>query len=406
MTSVHNTTPRSPLAPGALAGIKVIDVSRVLAGPSCTQILADHGATVIKVEPPAGDDTRRWGPPFRDGAASYYMGVNRNKRAIALDLSVPEGRAVLLDMLASADVLVENFKTGTMDKWGIGYDTLAEKFPRLVYCRITGFGADGPLGGLPGYDAVVQAMSGLMSINGDPASGATRIGIPLVDMSTGMNAALGVAMALFERERSGKGQLIETTLYDVALSLLHPHGANWFMSGERQKLLGNGHPNIVPYDKFPTKTVDVFIGVGNDGQFRALANVLGRPELGSDPRYESNAARRANREVLTQTLIAALAEHDGEELCERLAKAGVPAGPVRDIGAALTHPHTVHREMAVELDEYRGTGVPIKMSRTPGSVRCKPPCYGEHNRELLQELGYADDKIAGLIESNVVVEQP
>ena len=391
---------------GSLAGIKVIDISRVLAGPSCTQILADHGAQVIKVEPPAGDETRKWGPPFKDGGASYYMGVNRNKRAIVLDLSVPAGREVLIDLLADADVLVENFKTGTMEKWGMGFEeVLSKRFPRLVQCRITGFGADGPLGGLPGYDAVVQAMSGLMSINGNPDSGATRIGVPVVDMSTGLNAALGVAMALFERSRSGRGQLVEAALYDVAISLLHPQGANWFMDGKPQRLLGNGHPNIVPYDKFPTRTVDIFIGVGNDGQFRALTKVLGRDDLGADPRYESNAARGANRPQLREQLVATLAEHDGEALCERLAQAGVPAGPVRDVGTALSHPHTLHREMAVELEGYRGTGVPVKMSRTPGSVRTPPPRYGEHNRELLAELGYSEERIAALIKDNIVVEK-
>lgn len=391
---------------GCLAGIKVIDISRVLAGPSCTQILADHGAQVIKVEPPAGDDTRKWGPPFKDGAASYYMGVNRNKRAIVLDLSMPAGRDVLLDMLADADVLVENFKTGTMEKWGLGFEeVLSSRFPRLVHCRISGFGADGPLGGLPGYDAVVQAMSGLMSINGAPDSGATRIGVPIVDMSTGLNAALGVAMALFERSRSGRGQFIETALYDVAISLLHPQGANWFMSGEKQRLLGNGHPNIVPYDKFPTRTVDIFVGVGNDGQFRALAKALGREDLAADPRYESNAARGANRLQLREELVAALAAHDGEALCEKLAQAGVPAGPVRDVGTALSHPHTLHRDMAIELNGYRGTGVPVKMSRTPGSVRTPPPRYGEHNRELLAELGYSEERIASLIKTNIVMEK-
>jgi crotonobetainyl-CoA:carnitine CoA-transferase CaiB-like acyl-CoA transferase len=391
---------------GSLAGIKVIDISRVLAGPSCTQILADHGAEVIKVEPPVGDDTRKWGPPFKDGAASYYMGVNRNKRAIVLDLSVPAGREVLLDMLADADVLVENFKAGTMERWGLDFEAvLSRRFPRLVHCSITGFGADGPLGGLPGYDAVVQAMSGLMSINGDPDGGATRIGVPVVDMATGLNATVGIALALFERSRSGRGQFIETALYDVAISLLHPQGANWFMSGKPQRLLGNGHPNIVPYDKFPTRTVDIFIGVGNDGQFRALAKALDLDDVAADARFETNAARGAHRPELRERLVKALAAHDGEALCEQLARAGVPAGPVRDIGSALSHPHTLHREMAVELEGYRGTGIPVKMSRTPGSVRTPPPRYGEHNRELLAELGYSEERIAALIEQHIVVEK-
>lgn len=391
---------------GCLTGIRVIDISRVLAGPSCTQILADHGAEVIKVEPPMGDDTRSWGPPFKDGAASYYMGVNRNKRALVLDLSIPAGREVLFDLLANADVLVENFKTGTMEKWGLDFDeVLSKRFPRLVHCRITGFGADGPLGGLPGYDAVVQAMSGLMSINGDPDSGATRMGVPIVDMATGLNAALGVVMALLERSRSGCGQFLETALYDVAISLLHPQAANWFMSDKPQRLLGNAHPNIVPYDKFPTSTVDIFIGVGNDGQFCALAKALGRDDMAVDPRYASNAARGANRPALRESLVKALSVLDGEALCEHLARAGVPAGPVRDVGAALSHPHTLHREMAVELEGYRGTGVPVKMSRTPGSVRTPPPRYGEHNRELLAELGYSSARIASLIKDNIVAEK-
>ena len=235
----------------ALSALKVIDLSRVLGGPYCTQILGDHGADVIKVEPPGGDETRGWGPPFKEETASYFIGVNRNKRGIVLDLTRAEGRQVLLALLEDADVLVENFKTGTMEKWGLGYvETLKERFPRLVHCRISGFGADGPLGGRPGYDAVVQAMTGLMSINGEAEQTPLRLGAPIVDLGTGLYAVVGILMALAERERSGRGQFVEVALYDAALALLHPHAANFFLSGKAPQRTGNAHPNIAPYDSF------------------------------------------------------------------------------------------------------------------------------------------------------------
>ena len=231
---------------GALAGIRVIDLSRILGGPYCGQILGDHGADVLKVEPPQGDDTRTWGPPFKDGVASYYMGLNRNKLGTQLDLASEQGRSVLLGLLAGADVLVENFKTGTMEKWGLGYEQLAQRFPRLIHCRVSGFGSDGPLGGLAGYDAAVQALTGIMSVNGEVGGEPLRVGLPVVDLVTGLNAAIGVLLALQERERSGKGQFVEASLYDCGLSLLHPHAANWFADGREPKLTGNAHPNIYP----------------------------------------------------------------------------------------------------------------------------------------------------------------
>src|SRR5690349_6389745 len=257
-TFLHKASPRainSPQSkernamPGALDGLKVIDLSRVLGGPYCAQMLADHGADVIKIEPPQGDEVRDWGPPFRDDAASYFVGINRNKRGLALDLAKPEGREVLMRLLEGADVLIHNFKSGTLEKWGIGYaDTLAKKFPRLIYCHITGFGPDGPLGGLPGYDAAVQAVSGLMSINGTEESGPVRIGTPIVDIGTGLNAAIGILMAINDRHKTGKGQGIDVSLYDSAVSFLHPHAANYLMSGKPPKRIGNAHPNISPYD--------------------------------------------------------------------------------------------------------------------------------------------------------------
>lgn len=365
-------------SPGALAGIRVVDLSRILGGPYCGQVLGDHGADVLKVEPPQGDDTRTWGPPFKDGVASYYLGLNRNKRLMRLDLTSDAGRAVLLELLADADVLVENFKTGTMEKWGLGYDTLSQRFPRLVHCRVSGFGADGPLGGLPGYDAAVQALTGLMSVNGEADGAALRVGLPVVDMVTGLNAALGVLLALQERERSGRGQFVEAALYDSGLSLLHPHGANWFLSGKTPQRTGNAHPNIYPYDSMATATDPVFLAVGNDRQFAILCRHLGTAALAHDERYASAGARSVNRVALKAELEALLAQHDGPVLADALVAAGVPCAPVLSVPAALQHPHTAHRGMVVELaGGYRGIASPIKLGRTPATYRIAPLVEGE-----------------------------
>jgi crotonobetainyl-CoA:carnitine CoA-transferase CaiB-like acyl-CoA transferase len=369
---------KSLVSPGALAGIRVVDLSRILGGPYCGQVLGDHGADVLKVEPPQGDDTRTWGPPFKDGVASYYLGLNRNKRLMRLDLTSDAGRAVLLELLAETDVLVENFKTGTMEKWNLGYDTLSRRFPRLVHCRVSGFGADGPLGGLPGYDAAVQALTGLMSVNGEADGAALRVGLPVVDMVTGLNAALGVLLALQERERSGRGQFVEAALYDSGLSLLHPHGANWFLSGKTPERTGNAHPNIYPYDSMATATDPVFLAVGNDRQFAILCRHLGAAALAQDERYASAGARSVNRAALKRELEALLAKHDGPTLADELVAAGVPCAPVLSVPAALQHPHTAHRGMVVELEGgYRGIASPIKLGRTPATYRIAPLVEGE-----------------------------
>ncbi|WP_050817413.1 CaiB/BaiF CoA transferase family protein, partial [Bordetella pertussis] len=305
------------LPPGALQGCRVIDLSRVLGGPYCTQILADHGADVLKIEPPGGDETRGWGPPFSGQTASYFIGVNRNKRGMALDLSQPAGQELLRGLLADADVLVENFKPGTLEKWGLGYDTLSQAFPRLVHCRVSGFGADGPLGGLPGYDACAQAMCGLMSVNGEADGPATRVGLPVVDMVTGLNAAVAVLLALQERQRSGLGQFLDITLYDCALSLLHPHAPNYFYSGRVPTRTGNAHPNIAPYKTLPTGAGPIFLAVGNNRQFAALADALGAPQLAQDARFASNAERLAHRDALCAALTELLRPHEAASLAER-----------------------------------------------------------------------------------------
>lgn len=387
---------------GALAGTVVLDASRVLAGPFAGQILGDHGAEVIKIETFSGDDTRAYGPPFFNDDAPYYLGLNRNKKDLALDLGTEDGRSILFGMLEQADVLIENFKLSTWKKWGIDdLSVIAERFPRLVHCRITGFGDSGELGGLPGYDAALQAMSGLFSINGDPAGDATRIGIPLVDTSTGMYAAMGILMALMERARSGKGQRIETTLYDTALAILHPHTANVLYGGKSMRT-GNGHPNIVPYDLFPTGTDPIFIATGNDRQFATLCALLGKPELSGEERFQRNGDRVKNRVALREELTALLADQDAQALFKHLMKHGVPCAPVLTVEQALELDHTRDREMKVSLGDYRGVGTPIKLDRTPGSVRLPPPAIGEHSDETLVRFGFSDSQVAELRQNKTI----
>lgn len=391
------------LAQGALAGLKIIDLSRVLGGPYCTQALADHGAEVIKLEPLSGDETRGWGPPFEGDDASYFRGINRNKRGIAVDLSRTEGLALLMQLLEGADVLVENFKPGTLQRWGIGFqEVLSPRFPRLIHCAISGFGADGPLGGLPGYDAVIQAMAGLMSVNGEGEGGPLRIGLPIVDMVTGLNALAGILLALNERQRSGLGQSLDISLYDCGVSLLHPHLPNYFASGKPPKRTGNAHPNIAPYDSYRTAGEPIFLAVGNDRQFARLCLELGASELLEDPRFADNGQRSVNRQALKQALERHLVAHDGASLAPRLIGLGVPCGSIATVDQVVTHPHARHRGLLVELDGYRGIGSPVKLSRTPASYRTVPPTLGQDTRAVLQGLGLDEPTIAKLLASGVV----
>jgi crotonobetainyl-CoA:carnitine CoA-transferase CaiB-like acyl-CoA transferase len=388
---------------GALAGTRVIDLSRVLGGPFCSQFLGDHGADVIKVEPPQGDETRGWGPPFLEDTASYFIGVNRNKRGIALDLSKPDGRAVLFRLLETADVLLENFKTGTLERWGMGYEgVLKDKFPRLVHCRVSGFGADGPLGGYAGYDAAIQAMAGLMSLNGEAGGDPLRVGVLLPDPPPLLGAALGILLALQERAHSGRGQSVEATLYDSALALLHPYAANWFMTRTAPKRTGNAHPNVAPYDQFQTKTKRIFLAVGNNRQYARLCAEIGRPELAEDARFRDVKDRNTNRAALRGEIEAALAAIDGEALTLRLLDRGVPCGVVQDLPDALTHPHTLHRGMIYEQGAYRAVGNPVKLSRTPAGLHRLPPRFGEANRAVLKEAGFSEAEIDRLVESGIV----
>lgn len=375
----------------ALRGLKVVDLTRVLAGPLCTQMLADHGAQVVKVEPPGGDETRQLGPPFDlGGHAAYFSALNRGKRSISLDLSTPGGRQVLHRLLEGADVLIENFLPGTMERWGLGYEqALAATYPRLVYCSVTGFGADGPLGGLPGYDAVLQALCGLMSINGDAETGSTRVGIPVVDHLTGYVALSGILMALLARGTSGQGQRVEATLYDTALSLLLPHASNWFASRQSPELLGSAHPNIAPYDKFRARDGELFIGILNDGQFRRFCSHFRLQGLLEDARFASNTARLAHREALREIIESTIADRDCAPLCDALMRVGVPASPVLSVPQALMHPHCAHRQMIVRASHYTGLRSPVRLTGTPGQPGDPPPAFAQHANEILAELRFA-----------------
>ncbi len=391
---------------GALKGKLVIDLSRVLGGPYCTQMLGDHGAEIIKIEPPRGDETRDWGPPFHDEDSAYYIGVNRNKRSMGLDLSKPAGQAVLLRLLEKADVLIENYKPGTMEKWGLGFEAvLSGKFPRLIHCRVSGFGTDGPWGGFPGYDAIIQAMAGWFSVNGEAGSNPTRLGLAMVDMGTGLYSAVAILMALAEREKSQQGQYLDMTLYDCAVSLMHPHIPNYMYSGKVPEATGNAHPNISPYDTFRTKTVDIFIGAGNDRAYAKMCVELGREELITDSRFLKNIDRVTNRDELKAEIESSLMKIDGNEIADRLATAGLAAGAIYNTAQVVDNAHTKHREMVIEDDWYKMAGTPIKFSRTPGSVRHKPPKFGQHTREILHEFDFSDQEVQELLAADTALEK-
>lgn len=386
----------------ALDGLMVLDISRVLAGPYAGQILGDHGADIVKVEAFTGDDTRGYGPPFVRNDASYFLGLNRNKRGIAVDLSQQAGQQILFNLIERADVLIENFRSSTWRKWGVSdFSDFRKGNPGLVHCRITGFGDDGELAGMPGYDAALQALTGLMSINGTEDSGPTRLGVPIIDISTGLNAAIGILLALHERTNSGQGQMIEVSLFDTALGILHPHSSNVLAGGQAQRT-GNLHPNIYPYDLFSTRTVDLYIAVGTDRQFAYLCEALGKPELPGDPDFHSNRKRVGNRDRLKSLLNEQLSQLDGEALFQDLLKRGVPCAPLYTIEQALNLSQTKTRQMVVEIDDYKVTGIPIKLERSPGTIRLAPPHIGEHTDMVLGRLGLNDHEIQTLFKSDVV----
>ena len=386
-----------------LDGLTVLDFSRVLAGPYCTMQLGDLGARVIKIEQPGrGDDTRAWGPPFVGGESAYFLSVNRNKESVALDLKHAAARRAVEALLARADIVVENFRPGTMDRLGFGYETVAARHPRLVYCSISGFGQTGPRRAEAGYDAMMQAEGGLMSITGAADGPPFRVGVAIGDIATGMVAVQGILAALFARERTGRGQRVDIAMLDAVTALLSYQASSAFATGETPVRLGNRHPSIAPYDTFATADGDFVLSVGNDDQFRRLAIVLRREGLADDARYRTNADRVAHGDALRAELSAVLAGWRRADLLAALKEAGVPAGGVRTIAEALGDPQLTARDMIVPVEHaaagtIRVLGTPLKLSGTPASIRTPPPRLGEHTDAILEgDAGLSRADIAAL----------
>ena len=396
-------------ANGPLAGTRVVDLTRILAGPLCTMMLGDMGAEVIKVEPPdRGDDTRGWGPPFVAGEAAYFLGVNRNKRSLTLNMAVPAGQKILAGLIEKADVLIDNFRIGTLEKWGFTDAWFEQHAPRLVRCSITGYGSTGPKAALPGYDFVLQAESGLMSICGEPDGGPTKYGVAIVDVCTGMLASNSILAALNARHRTGKGQKVELSLYETSLAMLINVASNYLTAGRNAGRFGNGHPSIVPYTTYQAADAMVAIGIGNERQFGRVAEVLGHPEWAKDPRFTSNRARVENRDVIDGFINEALSHGDADAWLDKLKAVGVPCGRINSVADALDDPHTTARDM-IETVEHstigalKMLGIPFKFSDTACSVRRAPPTLGQHNDEILKgELGLDEKAIAELRQAKVI----
>ena len=394
---------------GPLSGLTVVDLTRVLSGPYCTMLLADMGARVIKIEQPGrGDDTRAWGPPFVNGESAYFLSINRNKESLTLDLKRPEGRRLLDALLVRADVLVENFRPGTMERLGVGYDDVAGRYPRLVYCSISGFGQTGPRRAEPGYDAVVQAEGGLMSVTGSADGPPYRLGVAISDIVSGMFAAHGVTLALLARERSGRGQRVDLGMLDATAALLTYQAGIYFATGSAPARMGNRHPTIVPYETFAASDGDVVVAVGNDEQWRRFCEAIGAPELTGDARFATNRDRVSHYDELRPLVADRLSRGTRGDWVDALKSAGVPCGAVRDIAGVLEDGQLQARQM-IEATQHatagliRVLGVPIKLSATPGSIRTAPPTLGQHTDTILEtDLGLSAAEIAALRSAAVV----
>ncbi|WP_353234510.1 CaiB/BaiF CoA-transferase family protein [Diaphorobacter ruginosibacter] len=409
-----------------LSGIKVLDLSRVLAGPWCTQMLADLGADVVKVErPAAGDDTRHWGPPFLrddDGEltrqASYYTCCNRNKRSVTIDMATPEGQQLIRQMAAEADVLVENFKVGGLRQYGLDYESLGKLNPRLIYCSVTGFGQTGPYAERAGYDLMVQAMSGLMSItghaDGEPGGGPLKVGVAVVDVFTGLYAANAVQAALHARNATGLGQHIDMALLDVAMAVLCNQASGYLASGTAPGRAGNLHPSLAPYQDFPSADGNVLLAIGNDGQFARFCAAVGHPEWSADERFATNAGRVENRAALLALMAPVMRTRATSEWVALFEDKAVPCGPINTIADAFEDPQVKARGLRIELPRWGGAAAPdhvasipgvanpIRMSATPVAYRNAPPALGQHTEEVLREMGLDDAAIARLKDKKVV----
>jgi formyl-CoA transferase/CoA:oxalate CoA-transferase len=397
--------------PAPLAGITIVDLSRVLSGPYCTMLAADMGARVIKIEHPEhGDDTRAWGPPFQDGESTYYLSVNRNKESVALDIKSPEGRALLGDLIARADVLVENFRPGALERLGLDFATLSGHHPSLIVVSISGFGQSGPRRTEAGYDAVAQAEGGLMSVTGEAGGPAVRLGVAIADIASGMFAFQGLLLALIARGTTGRGQLVDVSLLDSVAALLTYQASRYLATGESPARAGNRHLTIAPYDTFEAEDGVIVLAVGNDPQWTRLCDALGQPALATDERFTTNAGRVVNYEALQPLVAALIGPRPLATLIDTLRRAGVPCGAVRSVGEALADPQLAARHMIETMDHpalgpLRTLGLPVKLSDTPGSVRTHPPRLGEHTRPVLRNLGLSEERIRDL-ESRRVVRSP
>lgn len=394
---------------GPLSGITILDLTRVLSGPYCTMLAADMGARVIKIEHPVrGDDTRAWGPPFLEGESAYYLSINRNKESVALDYTSAEGRVILDALVARADVVVENFRPGTLEDRGLGYRDLSARHPGLIYVSISGFGHTGPRREEAGYDAMIQAEGGLMSITGTPDGQAVRLGVAIADISAGMFAFQGLLLALIARGRTGRGQHVDISLLDSVTSLLTYQAGRYFATGESPERLGNRHATIVPYNTFGTADGVLVLAVGNDDQFQRFCRVAALAGVAGDQRFLTNAGRVQHHDALLPLIERALAADTAAGWTRRLREAGVPCGAVRSVGEALSDPQTLARVMVETVDHptigpLRVLGIPVKLSDTPGSVHAPPPRLGEHTaRILMDELGYSEARVTALAETGAV----
>jgi len=394
-----------------LAGVKVLDLSRVLAGPWCTQLLADLGAEVVKVErPSSGDDTRHWGPPWHGEGdrrvAAYFLSCNRGKRSAAIDFAQPDGAALVRKLAAEADVLVENFRVGGLAKFGLDAASLRAANPRLVYASITGFGQDGPYADRAGYDFMIQAMGGLMSItgrpDGEPGGGPMRVGVAVADLFTGMYTAVAVLAALFRREKTGEGAHIDMALLDTQLAVLANQASNFLVSGEDPPRQGNTHPNIVPYQPFEAADRPLVIAVGNDRQFARLAELSGHPEWASDPRFATNSARVANRDEIVGLVAEAIRAQPAAYWFDRLEAAGIPAGPINRISEAIADVQAQHRHMVRTIAGVPMVGSPVRIDGERSDSDLPPPALGEHTDEILKQLGLGASDLARLRDLDVI----